>query len=83
MVAEMHGAHSNETQEQFVRRASNVFPEEIVSAWSRIERAVFNQLMARLIHRCGYSAITNEMLQKSRKKMERIVRNLGAGQLAH
>lgn len=81
MVAEMYDTRSKETHDQFVRRASKVFPEEIVNAWSRIERAVFNYLMTQLIHQCAYSAITNEMLQKSRENMERIVRNLGAGQL--
>lgn len=83
MVAEMQNTDSYDTHEQFVQRASDAFPEDVVSTWSRIERAVFNHLMARLIHQCGYSAITGEMLQKSREKMEKIVRNLGAGQLAH
>ena len=34
MLGEMYGGHSDETHEQFVRRASSVFPEDHVKAWS-------------------------------------------------
>ena len=74
--AEMHGGHAHEIHEQFVRRASRVFPEDQVSAWSRIDRAVFNHLMSQLIHRHGYSAISNEMLQEVRTEMVTIVKRL-------
>jgi hypothetical protein len=82
MVAQIHEAQSNETHEEFVRRASKVFLEDQVSSWSRIERGVFNYLMARLINKCGYSAITHEMLQESRNNMEKIVRCFATGRLA-
>ena len=77
MLAEMYAAHSQETHEQFVRRASSVFPEDHVKTWSRIERAVFNYLMAQLIHRRGYGAITDEMLLESRDCMKKIVQHCG------
>jgi hypothetical protein len=73
---EMDGGHANEIHEQFVRRASQIFPEDQVSAWSRIDRAVFNHLMSQLIHRHGYSAISNEMLQEVRTEMVTIVKRL-------
>lgn len=73
---EMHGEQGNEAHEEFVRRASQIFPEDRVSAWSRIDRAVFNHLMSRLIHRHGYSAISNEMLQDVRSEMIKIVKGL-------
>ena len=82
MLAEMYGGHSSETHEQFVLRASSVFPEDHVKAWSRIERAVFNYLLAQLIHRRGYRAITNEMLLESRDCMEKIVQHFGTGRVA-
>ncbi len=74
--AEMHGGHAHEIHEQFVRRASRVFPEDQVSAWSRIDRAVFNHLMSQLIYRHNYSAISNEMLQEVRTEMIKIVKGL-------
>jgi hypothetical protein len=73
MSAEIYGLHANETHEQFVQRASRIFPPKEASRWSRIERAVFNHLMAQLIYRHGYSAISNEMLQQSREDMIEIV----------
>ena len=79
MLAKMYGAHSNETHDQFVQRASRVFPEHHASEWSRIERGVFNHLMAQLIHRYGYSEISNEMLQQSRADMMEIVKRLTGG----
>jgi hypothetical protein len=74
--AEMHGGHAHEVHEQFVRRASRVFPEDQVSAWSRIDRAVFNHLMSQLIFRHSYGEISNEMLHKVRTAMIRIVKGL-------
>lgn len=73
MFAEIDGVQANETHEQFVQRASRIFPPKEASRWSRIERAVFNHLMAQLIHRHGYSAISDEMLQQSREDMIEIV----------
>ena len=35
---------SNETHEQFIKRASVVFPVNRVVAWSRLERAVFGSI---------------------------------------
>ena len=35
---------SNETHEQFIKRASAVFPVNRVVAWSRLERAVFGSI---------------------------------------
>ena len=74
--AEMHGGQVHEVHEQFVRRASQVFPEDEVSAWSRVDRAVFNHLMSQLIYRHIYGAISNEMLQEVRTKMIKIVKGL-------
>jgi hypothetical protein len=81
MLSERYGGRSGETHEQFVWRASNVFPEQQVKAWSRFERAVFNQLMAPLIHKRGYSAITNEILLELRECMDKIVLNFETGVL--
>jgi hypothetical protein len=67
------GIHPSETHEQFIQRASGIFPLERVKNWSRIERAVFNQLMARLIHQKSYDAITDSMLQQCRDEMANIV----------
>lgn len=77
MSSEMYGVSSDETHEQFIQRASRVFPADSVRAWSRIERAVFNNLMARLIHRNSYSSISNEMLHECRDDMTEIVRRCG------
>ncbi len=72
----MHGGHVHEVHEQFVRRASQVFPEDQVSAWSRIDRAVFNHLMSQLIYRHNYGAISNEMLHEVRTEMIKIVKGI-------
>jgi hypothetical protein len=74
--AEMHGGQVHEVHEQFVRRASQVFPADQVSAWSRIDRAVFNHLMSQLIYRHSYGSISNEMLQEVRTEMIKIVKGL-------
>ena len=73
---EMQGGDAHEIHEQFVRRASRVFTEDQVSAWSRIDRAVFNHLMSQLIYRHNYSAISNEMLQEVRTEMIKVVKGL-------
>lgn len=77
MLAEMHGVSSDETHEQFIQRAGRVFPPDSVRAWSRVERAVFNHLMAKLIHHNTYGSISNEMLQECRDDMTEVVRRLG------
>jgi hypothetical protein len=68
------GMAPSETHEQFLQRASGIFPTERVRHWTRIERAVFNQLMAKLIHQKTYSAITDAMLRQCRDEMSKIVR---------
>lgn len=67
------GVASSETHEQFLQRASGIFPIERVENWSRVERAVFNQLMGKLIHQKSYAAITDTMLQQCRDEMTKIV----------
>lgn len=79
MLSEIHVGRSSETHEQFVQRASKVFPEQQAKAGSRFERAVFNHLLAPLIHKRGYSAITDEILQKVRECMDKIVLQCEAG----
>lgn len=74
MHSEMADFHSTETHDQFVQRANHVFPTERAKTWSRIERAVFNHLMGRLIHQHSYSSITNTMLSQCRDDMYQIVR---------
>ena len=77
MPSEMCGVYSDETHEQFIQRANRVFPADCVRAWSRIERAVFNHLMAKLIHQNTYSAISDEMLEECRDDMTEIVSRCG------
>lgn len=79
MATEMFGAYPHETHEQFIQRASSVFPEDGVRTWSRIERAVFNHLLGRLIHQHSYDSISNQMLQESRDNMEKIVQRCVGG----
>jgi hypothetical protein len=74
MPSEMNAVSYDETHEQFIQRANRVFPAESVRAWSRIERAVFNHLMAKLIHRNSYRAISDAMLEECREDMTEIVR---------
>lgn len=78
MAKEMLGAYVHETHEQFVQRASRVFPVDGVRTWSRIERAVFNHLLGRLIIQHGYDAISNQMLEESRDNMNKFVHRLTA-----
>lgn len=76
MIDDNLAVHPDETHEQFIKRAGSVFPAECVRAWSRVERAVFNHVMAQLIAQHSYASITNEMLRESRDNMEEIVRRL-------
>lgn len=69
--------HCDETHEQFVQRASRVFPRKCVRSWSRVERGVFNHLMGQLIHKHSYSSITDEMLDQCQKDMAEIVQRFG------
>jgi len=77
MLSEMNGLSSNETHEQFIQRANRVFPADSVRVWSRVERAVFNHLMAQLIHRNTYASISNAMLEACRDDMTEIVSRCG------
>ena len=70
---------SNETHEQFIKRASVVFPVNRVVAWSRLERAVFNHLIAQLVAKHSYGSISNEMLRRCRDDMEEIVWRIQGG----
>jgi hypothetical protein len=70
-------APQSETHEEFLQRVSRVFPPDRAHAWSRLERGVFNSLMARLIHERGYGAISDEMLRSLSEHMERLVRQCG------
>ncbi len=63
-----------ETHEQFVQRVGQVFPAERARSWSRIERAVFNHLLGRLISRHSYETISDSMLDECREDMDDIVR---------
>lgn len=76
MASNPFGIHRNETHEQFIQRASRVFPADSVRSWSRIERAVFNRLLEPLIHRFDYCSITEDMLLQARDDMVEIVRRL-------
>lgn len=80
MASDMCGTCSHETHEQFIQRASRVFPEQGVRAWSRIERAIFNHLLGRLIIRHGYDSISDQMLEESRKYMNKFVQRLAGVQ---
>ena len=62
------------THDEFVMRASRIFPPDQAQAWSRLERAVFNSLMSRLIFQRGYAAISDEMLLDLRASMEKLAR---------
>jgi hypothetical protein len=70
---------SNESHEQFIKRASEVFPVNRASAWSRVERAVFNHLMAQLVITHHYSSISTEMLRRCKDDMEEIVWRIQGG----
>ena len=68
-----------ETHDQFLLRAARVFPLHQAQEWSRLERAVFNTLMARQVHSRGYAAISDEMLQSMRDNMQELVRICSVG----
>jgi hypothetical protein len=72
---------ADETHKEFLERASQIFPESQVAAWTRIERAVFNHVMAQLIYRYGYTRISDQMLQQARNEMIGIVKRLTDAQL--
>jgi hypothetical protein len=76
MATESYSACSHETHDQFIERAGRVFPEEGVRQWSRIERAIFNHLLGRLIIQHGYDSISNQMLEESRENMNKFVHRL-------
>lgn len=63
-----------ETHEKFLQRVSKFFPVDSSLAWSRLERAVFNNLMSKLIFRYGYAEISDAMLQTTREQMQTILR---------
>jgi hypothetical protein len=68
----------DEAHARFIDRASAVFPPNLTTEWSRIERAVFNHLMSHLIYRNGYDAITCEMLHETQDQLQQIVRSIGS-----
>lgn len=68
-----------ETHEQFLNRVGKFFPVDSSLEWSRLERAIFNNLMSKLIFRYGYAEISDEMLQTTLEQMQMIV---GRGQRA-
>ena len=76
MTDENLAVGDDETHEQFIKRASAVFPVNRVKAWSRVERAVFNHLLGQLIARHRYGSITDEMLRMCQEDMEEIVRRI-------
>ena len=65
--------HFDNAVDLFILRAYEVFPPEWLRSLSRIERAVFNVLIGRLIHKNGYAATTDQMLRELRADMEKIV----------
>jgi len=76
MAYETKGEPFKENHDQFVQRASGVFHSESVRSWTRIERAVFNHLMGRLIRRHSYQEISNEMLYACQEDMNDVVQRL-------
>lgn len=62
-----------ETHEQFLQRVSKFFPVDSSLDWSRLERAIFNNLMSKLIFRYGYAEISDAMLQTTLDQMQKIV----------
>lgn len=76
MAYETNGGDCVENHEQFVQRASRVFPSDSVRSWTRIERAVFNHLMGQLIRHHSYGEISNAMLYACRDDMNDVVHRL-------
>ena len=74
---------AGETHSQFVERASRIFQNGEVAKWSRLERAVFNHLMAQLIYRHGYAGISNQMLQDVRNEMSAALKRVTVNQPSH
>lgn len=73
MFADHKNLHMVNAVDLFILRAYDVFPPEWLRSLSRIERAVFNVLIGRLIHKNGYAATTDQMLRELRADMEKIV----------
>ena len=73
MFADKKYLHLDNAVDLFILRAYDVFPPEWLRSLSRIERAVFNVLIGRLIHKNGYAATTDQMLRELRADMEKIV----------
>lgn len=69
-----HSRHRQENHDQFVTRALCVFPADEAERWSRLERGLFNSLMAKLIFQHGYGGITEQMLIEVRDQMQAAVR---------
>ena len=66
--------HPSDVHEQFLERASRIFPVEASRSWSKLERAVFNVLIGDLIFNHGYKNISDEMLIEACQQMDKIVR---------
>jgi len=77
-MASQFQRHPVETHEEFVVRAARVFPVRVSASWTRLERAVFNYLMARLIFRHDYAEISESMLEAASDEMHEIVRGCTA-----
>lgn len=73
MLADRNYLHLDNAVDLFILRAYDVFTPEWLRSLSRIERAVFNVLLGRLIHKNGYAATTDQMLRELRADMEKIV----------
>ena len=71
----MEQPHAVETHEQFLQRASLIFPVVSSQYWTAFQRAVFNFLLAKLIYRYGYADISEAMLNAALVEMEKIVRH--------
>jgi hypothetical protein len=70
-----HKQATQESHDQFVERAMRIFPAEEADKWSRLERALFNSLMGKLIFAHGYGGITESMLIEVRQRMQAAVRH--------
>lgn len=73
MAMQRQEDHAIETHEQFLQRASEVFPVDSSLDWSPFERAIFNSLMAKLIFNYGYDSISDAMLRAAYREMQGIV----------
>lgn len=74
-----HSAVRNNTHEKFVRSAGGATPEDQISAWSRVERRVFNHLIGHLPRRRCHVSNSNEMPYQCHGEMlESILRFRGS-----